>query len=176
MTKHWDEMSEEERDKKVQEGKDRWENMDSTLKEKMNTLRIEALRKAGKEGSKLEKFMLRKLTENGYKVDFHNHNLIPNEKLEIDMYIPKLRTIIEVDGPSHFLPIWGEEKLDKQIKADLKKNGRILSKGFAIIRVKVIRKVSLKRKQDMLKNVLNQLQNIEKKFPPKSQRFIEVEL
>jgi very-short-patch-repair endonuclease len=92
------------------------------------------------------------------------------------MYIPKLRTIIEVDGPSHFLPIWGEEKLDKQIKADLKKNGRILSKGFAIIRVKVIRKVSLKRKQDMLKNVLNQLQNIEKKFPPKSQRFIEVEL
>jgi very-short-patch-repair endonuclease len=87
----------------------------------------ESIRKAGKEGSKLENFLLRKITDAGFKVDFHKKNLIPNEKLEIDLYVPECKTIIEIDGPSHFLPVWGDEKLQKQIKADLQKSGLILS-------------------------------------------------
>lgn len=176
MADHWKSLPKEEREDRKVKAKERWDNRDAASKEKMNRLRVEAVRKAGKEGSKLEKFILKKLTDNGYRVDFHNQTLIPNEKLEIDLYIPELNTIIEVDGPSHFLPIWGEEKLQKQIKADLQKNGRILSRGFAIIRVKVLDKPNLKRKQDMVDNVLSILKGIEKKFPPKSQRFIEVDL
>jgi very-short-patch-repair endonuclease len=142
----------------------------------MAKLATDAIRKAGKEGSKLEKFVMDKLVESGYTVDFHNKNLIPNEKLEIDLYIPKLKTIIEVDGPSHFLPIWGEEKLQKQIKADLQKSGRILSRGFAIIRVKAIANASLKKKENLIFNIVSTLKSIEEKFPPKTKRFIEVEL
>ena len=87
-----------------------------------------------------------------------------------------MKTIIEIDGPSHFLPIWGEEKLQKQIKADLQKSGRILSRGFAIIRVKAIANASLKKKENLVSNIVKTLSSIEKKFPPKTKRFIEVEL
>ena len=176
MSNHWENMSESERQGRVDQAKERWQNMGAAQKNRMCKLATDAIRKAGKEGSKLEKFVANKLNTNGYTVDFHNKNLIPNEKLEIDLYIPSLKTIIEIDGPSHFLPIWGEEKLQKQIKADLKKSGRILSRGFIIIRVKAIANASLKKKENLVFNIVNTLKNIEKKFPPKTKRFIEIEL
>ncbi len=176
METHWEKMTEEQRQDRVNQAKERWKKMDASQKEKMCRLATDAIRKAGKEGSKLEKFVMDKLIESGYTVDFHNKTLIPNEKLEIDLYIPALKTIIEVDGPSHFLPIWGEEKLQKQIKADLQKSGRILSRGLAIIRVKAIANASLKKKENLISNIVSTLKSIEKKFPPKTKRFIEVEL
>ncbi len=176
METHWEKMTEEQRQDRVNQAKERWKKMDASQKEKMCRLATDAIRKAGKEGSKLEKFVMDKLMESGYTVDFHNKTLIPNEKLEIDRYIPALKTIIEVDGPSHFLPIWGEEKLQKQIKADLQKSGRILSRGFAIIRVKAIANASLKKKENLISNIVSTLKSIENKFPPKTKRFIEVEL
>ena len=106
-----------------------------------------------------------------------NGNFTANENLEIDLYIPELKTIIEVDGPSHFLPIWGAEKLQKQIKADSQKTGLILSKGFVIIRVKSITDfVSLTSKENLVQNIKSILENIKEVFPPKSKRFIEIEL
>ena len=176
MENHWEGMSDEQRKDRVDQAKERWKNMDAAQKDKMCKLATDAIRKAGREGSKLEKFVADKLSTNGYTIDFHNKNLIPNEKLEIDLYIPSLKTIIEIDGPSHFLPIWGEEKLQKQIKADLQKSGRILSRGFAIIRVKAIANASLKKKENLVSNIVKTLSSIEKKFPPKTKRFIEVEL
>ena len=141
------------------------------------SLAIEAVQRAGKEGSKLEKFVSRALSDKGYSVEFHKKNLIPTQKLEIDLYIPSHKTIIEIDGPSHFFPIWGEEKLQKQIIADSQKSGLILSKGYIIIRVKNLSDfVSLNKKEALINNLLQRLQKIDKKFPPKSKRFIEIEL
>tara|TARA_R100001509_G_scaffold15618_1_gene7918 strand:- start:503 stop:1276 length:774 start_codon:yes stop_codon:yes gene_type:complete len=176
LANHWNNMTEEERKDIASQAKQRWLNMDEEQKEKMRKLASEGIRRAGKEGSKLEKFILERLTKEGYTVDFHNKNLIPNEKLEIDLYIPSLKTIIEIDGPSHFLPIWGEEKLQKQIKADLQKSGRILSMGYAIIRVKVVKKTNLNDKESVTSSIVRILKGIDKKFPPKTKRFIEVEL
>ena len=101
--------------------------------------------------------------------------LIPAEKLEIDLYIPRLKTIIEVDGPSHFLPIWGEEKLQKQVNADLRKSGVLLSKGYVVIRVKSLGQESLAKKESLIEQVLTHLSEIDDEFPPRSKRFIEVE-
>jgi len=173
---NWENLSEEERSARVDQSKERWKNMPQEQKERMRTLASEAIRKAGKEGSKIEKFVLERLVQEGYRVDFHNKNLIPNEKLEIDLYIPSLKTIIEIDGPSHFLPIWGEEKLQKQTKADLKKSGRILSMGYAIIRVKAVKKTNLNNKENLVSSIIRILKSIEEKFPPKTKRIIEVEL
>ena len=125
----------------------------------------------------MEKFLSEALNERGYSVEFHKKDLIPTQNLEIDLYIPSLTTIIEIDGPSHFFPIWGEEKLQKQIIADNQKSGIILSKGYIIIRVKnLLDFVSLCKKEELINNVVAQLQSIERKFPPKSKRFIEIEL
>lgn len=176
LSNHWSNMTEAERKHIASQAKERWLNMGEEQREKMRALASEGIRKAGREGSKLEKFILERLVKEGYTVEFHNKNLIPNEKLEIDLYIPSLKTIIEVDGPSHFLPIWGEEKLQKQMKADLQKSGRILSMGYAIIRVKVIKKTNLNDKENVISSITRILKAIDKKFPPKAKRFIEVEL
>ena len=110
----------------------------------------------------------------GFRVKMHEI-LIPAENLEIDLYIPSLKTIIEVDGPSHFLPIWGEDKLQKQVNADLRKSGSLLSRGYAIIRVKSLGQESLSKREELIECVLEKLKKIENKFPPRSKRFIEVE-
>lgn len=176
LSDYWKEMSEEERQRRIDMAKENWSNMSETQRAKICQAATESIRKAGKEGSKLEKFILRRITDNGYRVDFHKKNLIPNEKLEIDLYIPELKTIIEIDGPSHFFPVWGEEKLQKQMKADLQKNGLLLSKGYVIIRLKVLGFVSLKKQEDIAEQILLKLQEVKQFFPPRSQRYVEIEL
>ena len=126
----------------------------------------------------MEKFVLGQLESEGYVVEFHKKSLIPNENLEIDLYIPELKTIIEVDGPSHFLPIWGEDKLQKQINADLRKSGALLSKGYIVIRIKSLGQESLAKREAMSQEVIGHLNKIKEKFPKlpvRSNRFIEVE-
>lgn len=176
MAEYWDSLSESEREEKSEQAKERWNSMSASQKEKMRSAASEAIRKAGKQGSKLERFIGKTLSDAGYSIVAHNTSLIPTEKLEIDLYIPELKTIIEVDGPSHFLPIWGEDKLQKQIKADLHKSGIILSRGYAIVRIKAMEYPNLKKREDLVGNLLSILDNIKDKFPPKTKRFIEVEL
>jgi very-short-patch-repair endonuclease len=177
LQKYWDNMSDEDYEQKIHQSRERWHNMSAVERANMMEAAIKGIQLAGKEGSKLEKFLYSELTAAGYKIDFHKKQLIQNENLEIDMYVPKLKTIIEIDGPSHFLPIWGEEKLQKQIKADAHKTGLILSKGMVIIRVKNISDAqSLASKEKLRLDILNCLGKIDKNFPPQSERLIEIEI
>lgn len=174
LVNYWEEMSDKEREKRIKQAKDNWQNMSDEAKENMRSRGIAAIRSAATEGSKLEKFIAEKLMHAGFSVKLHEV-IIPAENLEIDLYIPQLKTIIEVDGPSHFLPIWGEEKLQKQVNADLRKSGALLSKGYAVIRVKSLGQESLAKREEILTSVLNEVSKIKGQFPPKSKRFIEVE-
>jgi len=177
LKKYWDEMDEKLYKSKIQQAKKRWKNMSELEKANMLEAAIKSIQVAGKEGSKLEKFIYSELTKAGHKVEFHKKQLIQNENLEIDMYVPSVKTIIEIDGPSHFLPIWGEEKLQKQIKADFNKTGLILSKGMIIIRVKHLSdSVCLADKEKLRLDILNRLDTIKKSFPKDSERYIELEI
>lgn len=174
LVQYWEKMSDKERGKRIKQAKDNWNNMSADQKEKMRSKGIAAIRAAAKDGSKMEKWVKEKLEDAGFFVQMHVL-IIPAENLEIDLYIPDLKTIIEVDGPSHFLPIWGEDKLQKQVNADLRKSGALLSKGYAVIRLKSLGQESLAKREQMLESVLNEVVKISDKFPPKSKRFIEVE-
>ena len=177
MTGYWDEMDEDQKQARVEDAKERWANIPKSKRDEMQAMAIEGIRRASIEGSKIENFVLKVVSNGGYNVQFHKKNLIPNENLEIDLYIPDLKTIIEVDGPSHFLPVWGDDRLQKQIKADLDKNGLILSKGFVMIRIKALKtRLSLKDEEDLKNLVLRHLSSIKEKFPQRSERYIEVEL
>lgn len=177
IKKYWNNMDDNTYQEKVKQSKTRWENMGDKEKTLMMEAAIKAIQTAGKEGSKLEKFLYEIITKNGFGVEFHKKYMIQNENLEIDMYIPEIKTIIEVDGPSHFLPIWGEEKLQKQIKADNNKTGLILSKGMVIIRIKNLSdSVCLADKEKLKLDLLNLLGTIQKSFPKKSERYIEIEI
>lgn len=174
LVDYWDKMSDKERGRRVELAKSNWGNMSDKQKEEMRAKGIAAIRTAASEGSKLEKFFQKRIEEAGYSVQTHKM-LIAAENLEIDLYIPTLKTIIEVDGPSHFLPIWGDEKLQKQVNADLRKSGVLLSKGYVVIRVKSLGQESLAKKEQLIESVLTHIYEIDDAFPPRSKRFIEVE-
>ena len=177
MHTHWSKMSEEERNKRSEKAKKQWDQMSAEDKDKLRKAAAAAVRKAGKEGSKMEKFLHKGLTEAGYSVIFHKRGLIPNDRLEVDLFLPELRVAIEVDGPSHFFPIWGEQNLQRHISSDAHKSGLLLRAGYVVLRVKHITKsVSNKHQRDLLAAVLSSLKTIENKFPSKGKRFIELEV
>jgi very-short-patch-repair endonuclease len=173
----WENISDADYKKHVKKARDRWNSMSTQEKNNMSQSAIQAIQKAGKEGSKLERYIREELSQYGFNVEYHKKNIIPNENLEIDMYLPDIGAIIEVDGPSHFLPIWGEDKLRKQIKADENKTGLILSKGLMIIRIKNLAdSVSLASKEKLKDRLIKLLDSVKVKFPNQSERYIEIEI
>ena len=176
MSSYWGNMEEEERERRSLLSKKQWEEMSEEDKSNLRKLAAEAVRKASKEGSKIEKFIFKGLTEAGYEAIFHKKGLISNQNMEIDLFLPALKVAIEIGGPAHFLPIWGEESLQKHIRADAQKAGMLISAGYVVVRVKnLIKNVSAKNMRDTLEKVLETVDKIEQKFPPKSKRLIEIE-
>lgn len=177
MVENWSGIDDEERERRSEQSRKYWMSLSQEERDNMRALATDALKTAAREGSKFENFIFDELSNNGFNVESHKKDLIYNEKLEIDLFIPDLKTIIEVDGPSHFFPVWGQEKLEKQIKADTEKSGLILSKGFVIIRVKVMKNtLSMSDQYSLLANLIDTLHSIEKSFPQKRNRYIEIEL
>ena len=176
MATYWDEMEDKERNRRSKLSKKQWEEMPEEDKANLRKLAAEAVRKASKEGSKIEKFIHEGLTKLGWEVIFHKRGLVSNEKLEVDLFIPSIKTAIEIDGPAHFLPIWGEENLQRHIRADAQKAGLLINRGFVILRVKnIIRNLSQKNMRETLALVAQELEKIKDDFPPGSKRLIEIE-
>lgn len=175
VSSHWQNISPEDYEKRVQTGKDVWENLPHDHKIKIRGMATDAIRKASKEGSKTEKFLLESLKSLNIEVVFHKQSLIKNTNLELDLFIPSIKTAIEIDGPSHFFPIWGEEALQKTIASDNEKNGLLLSSGYRVIRIKnLAKKLSQKRKRDILDMVVGVIRQIEQ--GKNKSNFIELEL
>jgi very-short-patch-repair endonuclease len=175
--KAWAKLSQEERDRLSKVGKKNWEEMPTSKKEEMRRMALEAVREASKIGSKTERHLNNGLTNAGYSVIFHKNGLVPGSKLEVDLFLPEIKTAIEIDGPGHFLPIWGEEKLLKQQSADIIKQGILIDHGYAILRIRQIDKsISMTRMNKLLEVVLSELDKINKKFPSKKKRLIEIEV
>lgn len=174
---NWKNLSSEEYQKRVDQSRTQWYNMTEQERELLRKSAAEAVRQAAKDGSKMEKFLMVELNKKGYEVIFHKTGLIPNNNLEIDMFIPSINCAIEIDGPAHFFPIWGEENLQKHIKSDAHKTGLLLGYGFVVIRIKHLTKnLSEKHKRDALNSLCDLLKKIEKKFPSKGNRYIELEV
>lgn len=141
----WDNLSEHELEKRRQKSKDNWESMEDDTRAEILRMANEAARLSSKTGSKLEKFLLDKLLEDGHKVDFHKEQMLSNTRLQVDLFLPTMNLAIEVDGPSHFSPIWGQEALQRNQKYDEKKNGLLTGKGLGLIRIKQTKDFSTSR-------------------------------
>ena len=120
----------------IAKAKARWAKLSPEKKKEMHKLGIAAVRESSKNGSKLEISLREDLVKNGYRVDFHKKHFMVDTRLEIDLVLPELGIAIEINGPSHFLPIWGEKSLKRQMKADTQKYGIVLSTGFKLIIIK----------------------------------------
>lgn len=172
----WKNKTPEEREEFSKGARERWDKMDPVKKREMQEKAGRALRIACIEGSKAEKFLKSKLEKMGYEVVMHKKGLIEGN-FEIDLLLPELNTIIEIDGPQHFLPIFGEERLSEVVKMDNIKNGLLIGKGFCVVRIKYLCKSMNKVVERKLWDVVSrQIESIEVKFPPKTRRFIELEI
>jgi very-short-patch-repair endonuclease len=174
VMKAWDSLSDAEIAQRKQKSKEAWDSLDEETKKQITNSAHKAVRQSSKTGSKLEAFLLSKLIEDGYKVEFHKEQTLSNTKLQIDLFVPKISTVIEVDGPSHFLPVWGEETLKRNVSYDQKKEGLILGKGMVLIRIKQTKDFSKSRSlliYDKLKNILK---SIEQEFPKQDQRKFSI--
>lgn len=171
---YWQEMDENERDRRSELGKKHWDSLTEEQKKNIHQLSGEAIRKASKEGSKLEKYLFESLTNSGFRVDFHKEHMLLNERLHIDLFLPDTATAIEVDGPSHFEPVWGEEALLRTQKADRQKAGLLLSSGFVLIRIKQTKGLSQKYKRETLSTLIETLDAIKEKYPSRENRYIEI--
>ena len=172
--KVWDNLSDKERAKRSKLGRESWDKKTDAQKKDIIAKGSDAIRRASREGSKLEKFILNELTKRKYKVQFHREQWLKNQNLETDLFIEDLRTVIEVDGPSHFEPVWGEENLIKNQRSDLEKTGLVLEQGLVLIRIKQTKRISNRYMRTVLNELLEVIDRIEKKFPEENKRYIEI--
>lgn len=161
----WENMDDQELQQRKDKAKQHWDNLSDDSKQNMIDAANKAVRNTSKTGSKLEKYLLAELLKAGYKTEFHKEESILNTKLQIDIFIPSLNVAIEVDGPSHFLPVWGEDALNRNIKYDNKKTGLLLGKGCVLIRIKQTKDYSPTRAKLISDSVLEKLAQIKVKFP-----------
>lgn len=171
----WDSMSDSELAHRKKTAKQQWNKLSDDQKSLMSQSANKAVRETSKSGSKLEKFILKELLKIGYKVDFHKEQLLSNTKLQIDLFIPSINVAIEVDGPSHFLPVWGQDALDRNIRYDNKKTGLILGKGCVLIRIKQTHDFSNTRALLIFDKLQKLLEEIKVTFPKIDNRTIEIE-
>jgi very-short-patch-repair endonuclease len=177
VAKSWKTMSDEDYQKRVEQGKQQWASLSEEEVERIQSLAMEAVRKASKEGSLLERFLVQHLKENGFLIEFHKKHFIANDAMELDMYLPERKIAIEIDGPTHFLPIWGEEALAKTIKADNEKNVLLLTYGVSVIRVKQIKKnLSMKDMRDIGNAVNDAINSLMRDKAAKVGKIILVEI
>ena len=176
-SKAWLDLPEEDKQKFRDVKKEQWKNMSESARSELRSAAYAAIRESAEIGSKTERYVSAALEEEGYGVIIHARNLIQSQALEVDMFVPDLKTAIEIDGPSHWLAVWGEDKLRKQQSADTAKQGLLLANGYAIIRVRQIDKsMSVKRMKDVYDLILSELRKIEVEFPPVGKRLIELEI
>ena len=133
----------------------------------------EGVRKASKLGSKLEIYIFEKLLADGYRTEFHKEQMLVTTKLQIDIFLPTMNTAIEIDGPSHFEPVWGDESLARNVKYDNKKTGLILGKGLVLIRIKQTKDFSRSRASLIYEQLRIELDKIKIEFPTNN-RIIEL--
>lgn len=162
--KFWQNMTEAERKTFSETQRKLWKDIPDEKKEEMSKKAAAGIRLAASEGSYLEKAVMHALREAGYKVDFHKSCMLHNPDLEVDLWLPNEFIAIEIDGPTHFLPIWGEEVLDKHQQRDEEKNGLLLNSGYTVIRVKnLVKNMSKAKAEEISNKILAKLKEAIKK-------------
>lgn len=170
---YWEGLSKAKLKNIKKQAKERWDKMSPEARYELHRKAGIELRRASKEGSAAEKFLYEKLQKSGYDTIMHKTGI--GGEFEVDLFVQELKTAIEIDGPQHFLPVFGQEVLQKNIKNDSIKNGLLISKGFNIIRVKYgAKKISLRVKRKLWDSIHKVLQDIES--GKCSKQLIEIEV
>ena len=160
VMKSWENLSDKELEDRKTKSRERWESLDKNSQEQILKMANEAVRQTSKTGSKLEKYILNELLKNNFRVEFHKEQTLLNTKLQIDLFLPSHNIAIEIDGPSHFEPVWGDDSLKRNKKYDAKKEGLITGKGWHLIRIKQTKDFSKTRANLIYEQLIEAIQII----------------
>lgn len=92
-------------------------------------------------------------------VDFKDMEILKNDrtilpsKLELDIYIPSLKLAIELNGPTHYLPIFGESKLNRTVRNDERKNLEMIDLEINALTIDISHLNSSKKTKEFLDKV-----------------------
>ena len=164
-------MTKEEKEALADRSREAWENKSEAEVRDMRAKAMKGVQKAAREGSKLEKYLYKTLTEAGIVVQYHKTHFLVKEKLELDLYFPEFRTACEVDGKNHSEAIWGAKTFNRTVQADRVKAGLILNAGLCLVRISAINKspTYFKKAADAL---IAKLKEIKENFPARENRLI----
>ena len=160
VSAEWSKIDDKERERRVQIGKESWNSKSDDEKQQILQKAVKAIRESSKSGSNLEKYLLNALISAGYKVQFHKEHIVKNERLQIDLMLPEFNIAIEVDGPSHQKPVWGEENFQRNQRSDKQKTGLIIGQGLVLVRVKQAGNLSEVKKRNYLNELLSTIDKI----------------
>ncbi len=169
----WRKSSPEKLKEFKESAKERWNKKSPEERYEFHRKAGQEMQRASKEGSAAEKFLYKELQKHGYDTIMHKTGI--GGEFEVDLFVQELNAAIEIDGPQHYLPVFGDKVLQKNIKNDAIKNGLLISRGFFIIRVKYLaKKISMSVKRRLWKSVSQVLKDIENKKC--SNKLIEIEV
>ncbi len=173
VKKHHDGLTADGIKNRSETAKKRFEALDSTTREQFKQKGLDGIKRASREGSKLEKLIDSALQKAGYVVEYHKRFVTQNEKLHVDIYLPNEAVAVEIDGPSHFAPVWGEDRFRKTLRADIEKNGHLVFRGNVVVRVcNPEGKNSKAYCNEKIKQLLECLKEVKKKRPPLEESVI----
>ena len=172
VSKSWNSASKDEKNRRKQMSKERWDAMPQAQKDDMQKAAGNAIRLAAKEGSKLEKFLHKVLIEGGYRTSCHREHMIKNEKMHIDLFCDEIDLAIEVDGPSHFRKIWSDKGFERQKQSDRVKNGLLQGKDLVVVRIQQKGELTRQFTDKVEMQILEVAARIAAKKPPIGERLI----
>ena len=172
--KAWDNLDPKEKERRRLLLQQIWEDRDDLDKIDMIKKGQRAMKDAAKTGSKIEKYLLSELSGAGFKVQFHKAQWLQNQKLEVDLFLPEIKTVIEVDGMTHQTALFGDKRLATQKKADQQKDGLVQNQGMIMIRIKLQKNISKRYMRNKTEELLEILNKIKQNFPPPNERFIVI--
>lgn len=170
----WLDLSDTEKEARRAVARKNWANLSADERSDRQRKALEAVRSAAINGSKLELFIVNYLMDAGYEVLHHSAYKVGTEQMELDIFLPAENIVIEVDGPSHYEPIWGDECLTRNQVADNKKNGILLSSGIHILRIRdKTKKITRKIERDTVQYIEESITKLSSHKKPQLM-FIEV--
>ena len=124
------------------------------------------LRLAAINGSKIEKIIVKALEERGMKCITQAETIYENLNMKCDIWIispSEYSCVVEADGPCHTSPIFGQDRLEKQILSDQEKNALLLSKGLKVLRFRVwVKHMSKRHERKLVEEFFKALEMVKK--------------
>lgn len=174
MAQTWKDLTKDELADRIKKSQEAWNRMTDEQKTALQRSAMEACRSAAKTGSKAEKYMEEILVAAGYRVECHKKHIIANQNVHIDLFLPELSVAVEINGPSHYYPIFGEEQLQKTIGYDQKKVGLLMLEGITLVKVGFLGDPCISRCQKIGEELLATLQKFKENGPEKDCPVIRI--